>query len=353
MTEKPLLVGVDPGSTSAVAAIDLDGQTVFRESGKNFPPQEIIREIVEHGRPLMVACDKASMPSKVDKIASSTGSKTFSPQEDLSSERKKELGSGQNSHEKDAEASIRHAYRKMSQRFEKIDKRASETGLSRYRIASRVLSGEPVHTISVEEGQTDRDPDPGEKEGAREASQEQDEAPDGKLSRRNRRLEKKVSNLEDELEETREDLDEMRSEKEKYMRLYQDLRDEKKQEALKEEEISRREGIIKDKESRIDELEEKVRKSRIREKQYREGMNILESGGHILPVVEERESIDSEPLATRSDDLKSELLSEGREIYSVSELQGVELLDRVIVEEKPERDFSDVVKSYRSGRKNT
>lgn len=350
MTDKPILVGVDPGSTSAVAAIDLDGETVFRESGKNFPPQEIIREIIKHGRPLLVACDKASMPSKVKKIASSTGSETFTPREDLDSERKKELGSGRNSHEKDAEASVRHAYRKMSHRFEKIDMRASETDLSRYRIASGVLSGNPIHTIQ----------DEGEEKKSREAEDQDsgdgdpaDRREDSELRRKNRRLEKKVSNLQEELESTRQELKEESSEKEKYMRLYQDLRDEKKQEALKEEEISRREGIINEKQERIDELEEKVRKSGIREKQYRKALEILESGGEILPVAEERENLDSEPLATRSDDLKSELVSDGREVYSVSELQGVELLDRVIVEEKPERDFSDVVKSYRSNRKDT
>lgn len=125
---EPLFVGVDPGSTSAVAAVNLEGELELLESARELPKHEIIKMIIETGKPVVVACDTEKMPSTVEKVASSLGARKFEPEEDLPKQRKQELGKGDNSHEKDAAASAYHAFKQYRRRVRKIKKRQQETG---------------------------------------------------------------------------------------------------------------------------------------------------------------------------------------------------------------------------------
>jgi predicted RNase H-like nuclease (RuvC/YqgF family) len=117
---------VDPGTTSAVAALNLDGELVLRESERDIPRHRMISLIIEHGQPVVVSCDTEKMPSTVEKIASSLGAERFEPENDLSSSRKSELGAGENSHEKDAQAAARHAYNSLRSQIRKIKRDSGE-----------------------------------------------------------------------------------------------------------------------------------------------------------------------------------------------------------------------------------
>ncbi|MBC5793067.1 MAG: DUF460 domain-containing protein [Nanohaloarchaea archaeon] len=140
MSKRPLIVGIDPGNTSAVAALDLEGELVFLESRLEFSRSEIIQKIIEVGHPVVVSCDKADMPSNVEKIASSLGANRFEPEEDLPKQRKEELGRGDNSHEKDAHASALHAYKSLRKQFRKINKRSRENDLRKWDVAKDYFS---------------------------------------------------------------------------------------------------------------------------------------------------------------------------------------------------------------------
>jgi len=126
MNREPLIVGIDPGNTSAVVALDLDGEEVILESKKEFSQDEIIELLIEKGTPIVVACDKEKMPSTVDKIASSLGARKFVPEDDLSRARKEKLGRGDNSHEKDAYAAAIHAFKSLRKAIDKINKRSNQ-----------------------------------------------------------------------------------------------------------------------------------------------------------------------------------------------------------------------------------
>lgn len=139
MTEA-LIVGVDPGNTSAVAAIDLDGELKLLESGREMPPRDIIQLIIETGKPMVVACDTEKMPSTVEKIASSLGARKFEPMEDLDRQRKKDLGEGDNSHEKDAVASAMHAYNNLQREIKKIKHFSRETDRELDEVAENYFS---------------------------------------------------------------------------------------------------------------------------------------------------------------------------------------------------------------------
>lgn len=137
---EPLLVGIDPGNTSAVAAVNLDGKLELLESKRELPPRDIIRLIIDTGKPVVVACDTKKMPSTVEKVASSLGAKKFEPDEDLEKQRKEKLGRGENSHEKDAAASAFHAYNNMKRQIEKIKDFQSESGEDLTKVAESYFS---------------------------------------------------------------------------------------------------------------------------------------------------------------------------------------------------------------------
>lgn len=139
---EPLIVGVDPGSTSAVAAINLDGELKLLESDKELGRDKIIQKIIETGKPVVVACDTEKMPSTVDKIASSLGARRYEPEEDLSSQWKKTNGEGSNSHEKDAYASAFNAYRNLQREIRKIKSISSEEQKPENEVAELYFSRE-------------------------------------------------------------------------------------------------------------------------------------------------------------------------------------------------------------------
>lgn len=139
MNEEPLIIGIDPGNTSAVAALNLDGELEFLVSREEFPHHEIIKEIVENGYPMVIATDRAKIPSTVEKIASSLGAVKFTPENNLSRQRKEQLGRGENSHEKDAHASALHAYKRLSKQIRKINNRSTGNNVEKLEVAKQHL----------------------------------------------------------------------------------------------------------------------------------------------------------------------------------------------------------------------
>lgn len=136
-----IIVGVDPGATSAVAAVNLEGEVVLLESRREFAKEEIIQEIVDTGKPVVISSDKEKMPSTVEKIASSLGANKFEPEEDLEQQKKQELGEGDNSHEIDAYASAKHAYNNLRRNIRKIEKLSERNEEEKEKVAKLYFSG--------------------------------------------------------------------------------------------------------------------------------------------------------------------------------------------------------------------
>lgn len=140
MSRKALIVGIDPGNTSAVAALNLDGEIELLESRREFAREKIIEEIIQIGKPVVIASDREELPSNVEKIAQSMGSEKFTPEEDLSSRKKNQLGEGENSHEIDALASAKHAFNSLSRNIRKINQLAEREQINREKIAREYFS---------------------------------------------------------------------------------------------------------------------------------------------------------------------------------------------------------------------
>ena len=63
-----LIVGIDPGTTTAIAALDLDGNLMHLESSREMNMSGVIEALYRVGKPLVVASDVQEMPYSVEKI---------------------------------------------------------------------------------------------------------------------------------------------------------------------------------------------------------------------------------------------------------------------------------------------
>ncbi len=133
-TNKHLIVGVDPGIVTAVAAIDLQGKPVFVYSRKGLDRAEIIELIKKHGEAVMIATDVTPPPDNVKKLAASLGVPLYTPPYPLSVEEKQNLVSELshmlgnhklNAHERDALAAAIRAYREYASKLRQIESIAS------------------------------------------------------------------------------------------------------------------------------------------------------------------------------------------------------------------------------------
>jgi predicted RNase H-like nuclease (RuvC/YqgF family) len=143
---KPLIVGIDVGTTSGIAVFDLKRNLLYSGSKRGFSTSEIINKILNFGKPLIIATDKKKAPSKINKIAASFNCKVFSPDHDLSVEEKESIVkiSIKNSHEKDALAAALFAYRRHGAKFTSIDRTLAIMNLEKFsdRVKEMIINKE-------------------------------------------------------------------------------------------------------------------------------------------------------------------------------------------------------------------
>ena len=155
---KSIIIGLDPGLTTALAAVDLKGNFISTFSKKEIKAAELAKIITEIGLPLILAVDKANAPDAAKKLAASFSCKLFSPENDLKVADKNELVKNVVSelekingnsvrlsvHEKDALAAAIVAYKAHATEFSKIDDTLATLGLEMHSDAAKrmVLRGE-------------------------------------------------------------------------------------------------------------------------------------------------------------------------------------------------------------------
>jgi len=127
--KKPLIVGIDPGTTLGYAFLDLDGQLIETGSGKQFPIHLLIKKAVAAGKPIFVGTDKKAVPASVQEFAAKTGARIIAPPEDLKVQEKNEWvvdSEIKNDHERDALAAALFAYNEQAPLLRKIEKFAKD-----------------------------------------------------------------------------------------------------------------------------------------------------------------------------------------------------------------------------------
>ncbi|MEN6442227.1 MAG: DUF460 domain-containing protein [Methanoregula sp.] len=128
LTAKPryLIVGIDPGTTTAFAALDLDGNLLHLQSSRQMNMSDVIEALYHVGKPLVIASDVQDMPFTVEKIRRAFSAVAYTPRQDTSVETKMELTAAfpyQNDHERDALSAALDAYRQYRNKFQNLVKR--------------------------------------------------------------------------------------------------------------------------------------------------------------------------------------------------------------------------------------
>ncbi len=144
---KPLIVGIDPGTTTGVAVFDLDGELILLKSGKNLSRADISKMISDAGNPILVSSDINPIPRAVERIATSFSARVIEPGETFSRKEKHETARDymklrgkvwRNRHERDALVSGIYAWKQVRQIVVRMDSRMRKAGIADARARDRI-----------------------------------------------------------------------------------------------------------------------------------------------------------------------------------------------------------------------
>jgi predicted RNase H-like nuclease (RuvC/YqgF family) len=120
------IVGVDPGTTTAFAVLDLNGHVLDVASSRSWGFSELVGLLIESGHPLIIATDKNPTPATVERIKRSFSAILHTPASSLSVEQKlrdTKLYNYANEHERDALAAAIDAARSIKNKLENVEKK--------------------------------------------------------------------------------------------------------------------------------------------------------------------------------------------------------------------------------------
>jgi len=352
MTErKRTIVGIDPGATSAIAVLDLKGNTRKVESEKHMGTKGIVRKISESGKPVLVATDKEKLPSAVEEVASSFGAEVFTPEEDLSVHGKKELTRKhdyENLHERDAMAAALNAYNSLKNKFRNIEARMDDLNLQDLtpEVKEAVVTNEAKNVSEAVEMVLGND--------------EEEEDSDEEIKRDvDVDLEEKIDNYRQMLIEERKDKEKLKEHNEKLKEEIKDLKDklsdvrkEKKEaekdarkEALKDEKVKKLKRNLRSKENRVrslqnekDNLESEVERLITFEVMRKEGKIPLRT---VDMLDEETINKEDSRLSLRQSAVLANEVKETEETIELLSEKGVKIVVGDISEEFKDRFFEE------------
>lgn len=128
------VIGLDPGTTTGYAVLDLRGRLLRVASSRNLSLGDLIKQIIAFGDVLIVGTDKARCPGMVSLLASRLGARIVTPAHDLSIAEKKEIATMpcSNEHEEDALASALFAFHEFRPLLTRIDRVLRKAGEEEY-----------------------------------------------------------------------------------------------------------------------------------------------------------------------------------------------------------------------------
>ena len=255
-----VLVGIDPGTTTAVAVVGLDGEVLDVLSTRTADTAAVIEWIIERGRPIIVAADVEPMPETVEKIRRSFDAAGWAPERDLPVDTKKhrtrETGYD-NDHERDALAAALAAYDDHEDQFDRVARKVPPQFEVGEVLARVVADEESVETVlaNLEDDGSD-DGDDGSEHTERELTEEEKQIK--RLKARVDRLEGHVDDLQDTIQQKDEKLDRYETELSAAKREERKEARERREVTRLERDNDRLERKVSEKDERIDELEGKL-----------------------------------------------------------------------------------------------
>ncbi|MFC6874938.1 DUF460 domain-containing protein [Halobellus marinus] len=244
-----VVVGIDPGTTTAAAVVGLDGRILDVYSTRTADTADVIEWLIERGRPIVVAADVTPMPETVEKFRRSFDAAGWTPNTDLPIDEKLHRtreASYENDHERDALAAALFALDDHEDQIERITQKVPRD-VERGKVISRVVAGEE----SVEAVLRDLEDD----EGGEEEGEEHEERELTEEEAEIRRLRTRVERLESHVEDLNETIDERDATIEEYEEKLSDAKRQERREARERREVKRLERENNRLQRRVDDLE--------------------------------------------------------------------------------------------------
>lgn len=249
-----LIVGVDPGTKTGIAALNLDGGIVGLHSSKDLGFDRTLDYLMSLGVASVLASDVSPTPQFILKLASSLGCRVFIPKKSLQVGEKIKLTwdhTTGDSHQRDALAAALNAYNAFRNKFGKIDSLDLDDKI-KTEIKHRVLQGVSVDD-AIREYKTKQIPaKPKEEPPKIKTKKPPEEERVNKLLQQNQDLKKQVKSRDEEIKKLKNDVIKL-EDKISRMKTAHAI------ELKKDVEIKKRDGIIKNIEYRVSSLEKKIR----------------------------------------------------------------------------------------------
>jgi len=274
------IVGVDPGTTTGIAVLDLEGNLVASTSRKEFARGQIIEYIIGQGTPLILATDVTPSPSTVKRLASNLGAELYVPDHDLSQQGLIQdfPVTSKDTHVKDALAAAFKAYQQHKDLLGKTRRKADEAGVTDEldAILQEVLGSSKSTSQIVREFKQDEQSE--QQPTTEQHSQQHDwqaiaEQRHDEINRKDtkiQRLEEYNSQLQDKIDTLEEE--------------YESLQQEQTQKIRKSQEIQRLNNKLQQKESQISSAKQQIQDLEGRIETYQEAIKRLQSGSDALPI---------------------------------------------------------------------
>ena len=249
-----VLVGMDPGTTTAVAIVGLDGEMLDVYSTRTDDAAAVTEGIVEPGRSVVVAADVEPMPNTVEKLRRSFDAAGWIPESDLPVDEKQHRTrevAYDNDHERDALAAALYAYDDHEDQIDRIASKVppqEEVGP----IVADVIAGEH----SVESALEARNEDDGSGSDAESKGPEPRELTDEE--KKIKRLEARVERLESHADDLKETISKKNDQIGEYEQKLKKARSQERTEARKRREVTRLERENDRLERELDEESERV-----------------------------------------------------------------------------------------------
>ncbi|MFC7075414.1 DUF460 domain-containing protein [Haloarcula halophila] len=228
-----VVVGVDPGTTTAVAIVGLDGEVLDVYSSRTDDAAATTEWIIERGRPVVVAADVTPMPNTVEKLRRSFNAAGWTPDRDLPVDEKKHRTREEgydNDHERDAMAAALYAYEDHEDQFDRIASKVppqEEVGP----VVARVVAGEEsVEAVLSDITGEDDDEEETATHEPRELTEEEEEI---------RRLESRIDRLESHVEDLKSTIQRKDDQLEEKDKQLEKARSEGRREVRKDREVTR------------------------------------------------------------------------------------------------------------------
>lgn len=131
-----LVVGIDAGTTVGIAVADISGHLVAIRSGRGLSRGDVIRYLVEFGKPVLIASDVSPAPSFIEKLSRSLQAHLFVPDRLMSVVEKRELAKSftenfelrpRNAHQRDAVAAITKVFQSYGNKLKSLNQNLRES----------------------------------------------------------------------------------------------------------------------------------------------------------------------------------------------------------------------------------